>query len=112
MNRRWPGPAIVASVPVIYVVFDLLWRDGLELTALPLRERRRGLEATEFAGSWQLTPRFREPLSDELIETLRDAGIEGVVVKADSSRYRPGVRSPDWVKVKARHRHYAVIGGC
>jgi bifunctional non-homologous end joining protein LigD len=34
-----------------------------------------------------------------------------VVAKRVDSAYRPGVRSPDWVKVPHRRRHSYVIGG-
>jgi bifunctional non-homologous end joining protein LigD len=38
-------------------------------------------------------------------------GLEGVVMKRRGSAYRPGVRSPDWVKVPIRHREDFVIAG-
>ena len=41
MNVARPTPALIASVPVTYVVFDLLGIDGHDTFALPWSERRR-----------------------------------------------------------------------
>ena len=38
-------------------------------------------------------------------------GLEGVVAKRRASLYRPGVRTPDWVKISVRHRDEFVVGG-
>jgi bifunctional non-homologous end joining protein LigD len=38
-------------------------------------------------------------------------GLEGMIAKRGSSRYAPGRRSPDWVKVKCQRRQEFVIGG-
>ncbi len=37
--------------------------------------------------------------------------MEGVVAKRRDSRYRPGTRSRDWIKVKAERTQEVVIGG-
>jgi len=111
MNLRRPTRQLIAGVPLAYVVFDVLWLDGTTMTELPLDERRRHLETVGMGGRWQLTSRFPGGVSDELIESLRTVGLEGVVVKRVDSPYRPGTRSPHWVKVKARQRALAVIGG-
>lgn len=36
-------------------------------------------------------------------------GLEGVILKRKGSIYRPGFRSPDWIKVPIRHREEFVI---
>jgi bifunctional non-homologous end joining protein LigD len=38
-------------------------------------------------------------------------GLEGVIMKRKGSLYRPGYRSPDWIKVPIRHREDFVIAG-
>ena len=38
-------------------------------------------------------------------------GLEGVVMKRRGSLYRPGFRSPDWIKVRIRHREEFVVAG-
>lgn len=111
MNRRRPSVAGMAAVPVVLVVFDLLWLDGDDLTRRPLSARRQLLETLGLRGShWQLTSRLADRLDTDLRQACQDIGIEGLVVKADGP-YRPGERSRDWVKVKFRKTLLAVIGG-
>ena len=38
-------------------------------------------------------------------------GLEGVIMKRRGSTYRPGLRSPDWLKVPIRHREEFVVAG-
>ncbi len=46
-----------------------------------------------------------------LLEVTATDGLEGVVAKRRASPYRPGVRSPDWVKVAHRRTVSVVVGG-
>jgi bifunctional non-homologous end joining protein LigD len=45
------------------------------------------------------------------LEESRRLGLEGVVAKRPGSRYRPGVRSDDWIKLKVTRTQEVVIGG-
>src|SRR5580658_10127002 len=47
----------------------------------------------------------------ELLATIRQHGLEGIVAKRRSSTYRPGDRSGDWVKLRANKGQELVIGG-
>jgi bifunctional non-homologous end joining protein LigD len=110
MNRRNPSAAHLADTPVYFVVFDLLWLDGVDLSSRPLSERRRTLEVLlDEPGRWQVVKRL-EGAPSELMDTLAEIGLEGLVVKADGP-YRPGQRHRDWVKLKCRKKTTAVIGG-
>src|SRR6187402_3177093 len=92
MNVRRPSAQLVAATPVYFVVFDVLWLDGVDLTAQRLSARRTYLEEvmTDHAANWQLTNRFPGPLTDELLEAVASAGLEGLMLKGDGI-YRPGV---------------------
>ncbi len=46
-----------------------------------------------------------------MLEGALGMGMEGVVAKRRASTYRPGRRSPDWVKTKPEHTQEVVIGG-
>ena len=46
-----------------------------------------------------------------LWEATLQQGLEGVVSKRVDSRYRPGERSPHWLKMPHRHRASYVVGG-
>ncbi|CAN5496276.1 ATP-dependent DNA ligase [soil metagenome] len=112
MNVTRPSAALRSATPVYFVVFDLLWLDGRSTISAPLSQRRSLLEDlfASPAGAWQITNRLLGPVTDELLEQARAAGLEGLIVKRDAP-YRPGKRSKDWVKVKFRRSHLAVVGG-
>jgi bifunctional non-homologous end joining protein LigD len=98
-------------VPVTYMVFDLLWKDGHSLLAEPYTDRRHLLAQLKLAGaSWQ-TPPFEEGGGQAMLDASSKAGLEGVMAKKLASRYEPGRRSGAWVKVKNRNRQELVVGG-
>ena len=98
-------------VPVTYMVFDLLWKDGHSLLAEPYTDRRHLLAQLKLAGaSWQ-TPPFEEGGGQAMLDASSKAGLEGVMAKKLASRYEPGRRSGAWFKVKNRNRQELVVGG-
>jgi bifunctional non-homologous end joining protein LigD len=97
--------------PVVYVVFDLLYLDGGDLTGEPYERRRELLEGLELTGeSWQ-TPGHSPGHAKELLEASREQGLEGVVLKRLDSTYAPGKRTGAWLKVKNTNRQELVVGG-
>jgi ATP-dependent DNA ligase len=99
---------------VSFVAFDLLRLAGTDLLREPLAERRARLE--------ELVARVRaQPLLEVTPQTesreialgwlsgFMAAGIDGVVAKRASSRYRPGERA--WIKVKGERTVEAVVRG-
>jgi bifunctional non-homologous end joining protein LigD len=99
------------SHPVVYVVFDLLYFDGYDLTGLPYERRRELLEQLQLEGeSWQ-TPAYSVGRAAELLAASREQGLEGMVLKRLGSTYAPGKRTGDWLKVKNTLRQELVIGG-
>jgi bifunctional non-homologous end joining protein LigD len=106
LQRREDG----AAKPV-YALFDCLYARGQDLRGRPLAERRRVLE-TEVPDKPPL--QLARRLADDglkAFETARRLGLEGLVAKKLTSVYRPGTRSPDWLKVKVRNADEFVIGG-
>jgi len=102
---------LARQVPVVYMVFDLLWLDGRTVTELTYDDRRRLLERLELAGrSWQ-TPAVSVGGGGAALATSEELGFEGVVAKRRSSRYEPGRRSPAWRKIKHHLRQELVVGG-
>ncbi|MFB8191242.1 non-homologous end-joining DNA ligase [Microbacterium sp. NPDC055988] len=101
----------VIRTPIVYMLFDLLRLDGHDLTGMPLRERRTLLEdvIADLDAPVQLPPVFDDV--DAALAASREFGLEGVVVKDPQSRYRPGQRSPSWLKLKHTRMQEAVIVG-
>lgn len=99
------------STPVTLMIFDLLYLDGHSLFDLAYEDRRERLEGLELDGpSWQ-TPAYRRGEGAALLEASREHGLEGIVAKRLESRYVPGRRSRDWLKVKNWRGQEFAIGG-
>jgi bifunctional non-homologous end joining protein LigD len=97
--------------PVVYMAFDLLFLDGRDLTALPLSERRRLLDETIVpSDQLQMSP-VTGGDGVALFRAAAELGLEGIVAKRLSSKYRPGARSRDWLKVKVTFEADVVIVG-
>jgi bifunctional non-homologous end joining protein LigD len=103
---------LAASVPVSYLAFDLLWRDGRPLIDQPYADRRAGLDGLGLAGgNWQAPPSFTGIAGADAQAVSLQQRLEGIVAKRLQSRYEPGRRSPAWVKIKNFLRQEVVIGG-
>jgi bifunctional non-homologous end joining protein LigD len=99
-----------SSVPVTFLVFDLLWFEGRSLLDETYDTRRGALEALEMSGPWDVPPAFAGDETAALAAS-KAARLEGVVAKRRDSRYVPGSRSSAWLKVKHQHMQEVVIGG-
>jgi bifunctional non-homologous end joining protein LigD len=101
---------LAAAIPVTYLIFDLLELDGQDLTGQPYQLRRELLEALDLdAERWLVPPRFED--GPATVAAAHEYQLEGVMAKRLSSVYRPGLRSPDWVKVKQEPTEEFVVGG-
>jgi bifunctional non-homologous end joining protein LigD len=103
----------VGSQRVAFIAFDILQDGDADLTSLPLTERRGRLEGV-LAGHTSPLVRLTEVARGDarrLFETAKQQGWEGLIGKRAASCYRPGRRSPDWVKVKLVRSQEFVVGG-
>ncbi len=101
---------LVKTVPATLMVFDLLRLDGEDLTGRPLEERRALLEELPLGDTtWQVPGAYDD--GDMLFDATLQQGLEGVVSKRRTSRYRFDARSEDWRKLAHRHRGSFVVGG-
>ena len=108
LQERSPGSG---AAPVTYIVFDILCRNGEDLTRLPLAERRRILKEAVREGPHVV---ISEPVAGKGEEYYRAAvaqGLEGIMAKRADSPYEPGVRSSAWLKFKATRTCDCVIAG-
>ncbi|MBP2364489.1 non-homologous end-joining DNA ligase [Pseudonocardia parietis] len=103
--------AAAASRPVTFMVFDVLRLYGVSLLDRPLAERRATLERLDLSGLAHVETSPLYPDGAALLAVTAQRGLEGVVAKRETSRYRPGRRSPDWVKVAHRHSQSCLVGG-
>jgi bifunctional non-homologous end joining protein LigD len=99
------------TAPTLYYVFDVLWYTGHDLTQKPVLERRKVLErALKPAAGIQLGS-YVEAEEKALFKLTKEKGMEGIIAKHKDSIYRPGKRTSDWLKIKARLQQEFVVGG-
>jgi DNA ligase D-like protein (predicted ligase)/DNA ligase D-like protein (predicted 3'-phosphoesterase) len=97
--------------PAIYVVFDILEKDGKPLTSLPLMERKKILADSLKEGTNVLLSDFIEDKGEAYFESAIEKGLEGIVAKKKDSHYEEGLRSGSWVKIKKLKTCDCVIFG-
>ncbi len=99
------------GTPIVYYVFDLLEVEGEPIVDLPLEERRKRLE--KLLDKRNKTVRLSEGFDDgnALLSAAEQQGLEGIMAKRLGSRYLPGKRTRDWLKIKGHGRQEFVIAG-
>jgi len=103
LGRVSPDAAVMASVPVIYVAWDVLMIDDDVLIDVPLRERRARLEALMVPHPLALAHLERVRGEAEIDRRFDDARArlnEGLLLKQPESAYTPGRRGLNWLKLK------------
>ena len=95
-----------AEGAISLLLFDVLELEGDDLCDLPLEQRREILEGLvdETSATVRLSRAFDD--GEGLLAAARERGLEGVISKRRASKYVPGARSRDWVKVKAALRDW------
>jgi bifunctional non-homologous end joining protein LigD len=102
---------LAQTMPVTYVLFDLLWLDGHSLMDLPYIERRARLQALNLDGECWRTPKYRSGDGRAFLAASKEQGLEGIVAKRLDSSYTPGGRRGSWLKIKDVQRQELIIGG-
>jgi DNA ligase-1 len=105
IGRKKLSPAILESVPVRFLAYDMLEQDHADIRELPMQERRARLEAlladapevlsvspVVEAASWQELGTLREE--------SRTRSVEGLMLKAKTSPYGTGRQRGSWWKWK------------
>jgi len=98
------------ETPAVFAVFDILMKDGKNLTKLPLLERRKILEKTIKPSKYiEIIPEFTD--GKKLWKEMKKRNLEGVMAKEKDGIYQPGARSTTWLKIKFHESIEAVIVG-
>ena len=104
-RRRKEGiDEFATRVPLRAFVFDVMFRDGTDLTPLPYEQRFAIVdEMLKGSDTLQTAPLTKtdsvEVLTRELLDNI-SRGLEGVVAKRLDSPYQAGARNFNWVKLK------------
>jgi bifunctional non-homologous end joining protein LigD len=98
-------------LPAVYIVFDILEKDGKSLTKLSLMERKIILKESLREGSNVLLCDFIEEKGETYFQLVLEKGLEGVVAKKKDSQYEEGLRTGSWLKIKKLKTCDCVIFG-
>jgi bifunctional non-homologous end joining protein LigD len=110
MQIRDADEARSSGIAVYYYLFDILNRDGRDVTGLPLRVRKSLLRG---AVRWDDPLRFTRHRNEDGEAWLEEAcrkGWEGLIAKRADSGYVHS-RSRSWLKFKCVARQELVVGG-
>jgi len=121
----WHLPAIadaIAALPIadaildgevthesgaVYHVFDVMWLDGRDVTALPLEDRRALLADLDLRSPLEHVSLLEH---EQPWELARAEGWEGVIAKRKGTPYEHK-RSKHWLKMKCELEQDFVVGG-
>jgi bifunctional non-homologous end joining protein LigD len=93
-----------------YIVFDVLEVQGHGVTGMTLQGRRELLEKVVEQGTYlAVSPAFND--GQELLDTVIERGLEGIVAKLRASRYVEGSRTEAWTRVKIRNEQEFLVAG-
>lgn len=93
-----------------FFAFDLLYRDGWNLTGATLENRKAALTdiiPRDAAGILRYSD-HQEGQGPAVLRQASGLGLEGIVSKRRDATYRPG-RGGSWLKVKCRNRQEVVV---
>ena len=103
LRRKKLTDKFAELVPVIYVVYDILYLEGEQLIKQPLSKRKEILSKIQFE---QPILNSKYILTDSIVKIVdlfnqsKEMGHEGLVIKDPSSQYHPGKRGRHWIKLK------------
>lgn len=89
--------------PAVLVAFDVLRIGRQSIIALPLEDRRtflKDLLPSDLPAVLRTRP-FADGVA--LLAQCEALNLEGIVAKRAGSRYRPGMRSDDWLKIRTNY---------
>ena len=113
LGRKTLSEEFLASIPVEYFVYDILYHDGDQCLNKTLRERREvaekilGITKTKYNNSHYDGIHFSHQSEIDGVDALEEAFTEakarvteGLMIKNPDSSYKPGKRGIDWLKFK------------
>ena len=96
---------------MLYYIFDVLCTDDEDLAGKPLLERKAVLERILKPKAGIQLGSYMEVEGKTFFNLTKEKGMEGIIAKNKDSLYRPGKRTSERLKIKARLKQEFVVGG-
>lgn len=96
--------------PVVYVCFDILYKNNKDLTGMPLIERKKILDKYKDNEVFVLSKYIAKD-GVELFKKAKKIGLEGIIAKDKNSPYLISDRNDFWLKIKNLKSDTFYIGG-
>ncbi len=107
-KRKYEIEKKVKEAPLVLFTFDILYKNGKDLTQKPYKERRKILEKTIKKGfTIRKADRIITDKSEDLekfFEENIERGTEGIIAKRLDAEYQAGARNFNWIKLKRSYR--------
>lgn len=101
---------VAREIPVVYMVFDILFYNGKSLCSLPFKRRMDILASSlRTSETVQAVPFY--PDGEALFAVVKAHDLEGIVMKESHSVYVCGARDSHWRKIKNYKDVVAVVCG-
>jgi DNA ligase-1 len=103
LHKKSVAEQIMTEVPLIYVVYDIMYFNGENTIGKSIKERKEILSNISFKdpiinSTYRIVNSEQEIIA--MFEKSRDVGHEGLVLKDPDSHYHPGKRGRYWMKLK------------
>lgn len=103
LHKKNVTEQIMTEVPLVYVVYDIMYFNGENTIVKSIKERKEILSNISFKDPI-INSTYRAVTSEQeiiaMFEKSRDIGHEGLVLKDPDSHYHPGKRGRYWMKLK------------
>lgn len=101
---------LVNQIPILYLVFDIIYYHDRNLMEVPFSSRQELLaEVLPENDYLHRVENFRDGAS--LFKAVSQNGLEGIVAKEKTSSYIAGRKQKAWQKVKVRQKQLVAVGG-
>ena len=97
--------------PIQYVIFDLLYLNGVDQRSLPLSERKDNLMGLFKSSKHIIISDYVKDRGREYFNAVKKQKLEGIVAKDGSGSYLEGTRTTSWLKIKNVESQEAIIIG-
>jgi bifunctional non-homologous end joining protein LigD len=99
------------NTPATLVAFDLLHLNRKDTINLPVQQRKQMLRKILHEGPFLLYSDHIASKGKQFYKLAKRKGFEGVVAKKIDSKYTPGLRSSEWIKMKSTETIDCIVVG-